>query len=234
MAKGNQQSVTDKGFFSFLVYCLGWLLLCIVFGIVIEWFAMTMYYPHEGVYHSLRLLESELSYLENSNLITTGYGNTLINKLLTLQQSFYVFMTQRLHLESSMLHLASHPYAETAFNRLGLLNPEQYAVATLNMMQVMTLRMVIVVLSMPIFLIMLLWALGEGLTRRAIRVYQVRAERAFLFHHAKRLKFYSWVIPITVYLAWPNELSPITVFAPFALIYAFSWMIMAAKFKRIF
>ena len=234
MAKSQSNSVTDQGFFSFLVYCLGWVLLCMMFGIVIEWFTMTMVYPEQGVYHSLGLLEAELKYLENTNLITTGYGNTIINELLSTQQAFYGFITEQLKLETSLLYLAAHPYSDTAFSKFGLLHPQQYAVATLNMIQVMSLRIVIVILSLPIFFIMLIWALGEGLTRRSIRAYQVRAERAFLFHHAKRIKFYSWVIPITVYLAWPNDLSPIAVFGPFALIYALSWLVMAAKFKRIF
>ena len=232
MANKNTNA-TDRGLFAFLVYGLAWLGLCIIFGIIIEWFAMTMYYADEGVYHSLRLLESELSYLESTQLITSGYGATIIGKLLSVQQSFYGFITEQMQLKESLLYLSQHRYSITTFNRLGLLNPEQYAIATLNMMQVMTLRVIVIVLSLPIFVVMMLWALGEGLSRRSIRRYQVTHESSNVFHHAKRLKFYSLVIPITVYLAWPNELSPITLFGPFALIYSVAWMVMAAKFKRL-
>ena len=56
-----------------------WFLLCVLFGIVLEWFIMTKYYPEQGAYRSLRLLEAELSYLSNTQLVTTQYGLSLIH-----------------------------------------------------------------------------------------------------------------------------------------------------------
>lgn len=228
----NNSGSREQGLIQFVFYCLGWIALCIAFGIVAEWFVMTIWYPEEGAYHSLRLLESELSYLENTALITTGYGNHIIRNMLSNQQAFYLFVGDHLRLEQALHYLAESNLIKVAFNRFGWLVPEVYAVSTLNMINVMTLRIVIVLLSLPIFVLLMIWATGIGLTRRAIRRYQVRNESSFIFHHAKRIKLYSLVIPITVYLAWPNELSPTMTFAPFAVLYAASWMVMASKFKK--
>jgi len=227
-----ERSTQNRGLFSFLLYSLAWMAVVILLGIVLEWCIMTLYHPEEGAYRSLGLLEAELAYLENSALIETGYGYAIIGKLLHAQQQLYNFVSQALRLEPALGAVASWSFLEHGFARLGLLTPQTYAVTTLNMVNVMTLRMVIIVLSLPIFLVVMIWATSIGLTQRAIRRYQVRNETSFIFHHAKRIKFYSIVIPVTVYLAWPNELTPLWVFGPCAAVYGLSWLVMASKFKK--
>lgn len=229
MAERTQQ---DRGFFSFVLYCIAWMAAAVLFGIVLEWCIMTIYHPEQGAYRSLRLLESELSYLENTDLIKTGYGYAVIGQLLNTQQQFYGFLSQTLGLLPALESVAGWSVINHGFNKLGLLSPQTYAVTTLNMINVMTLRMVIIVLSLPIFLVVMVWSTSIGLTQRAIRRYQVRNETSFIFHHAKRIKFYSIAVPVTVYLAWPNELSPLWVFGPCAAIYGLSWLVMASKFKK--
>lgn len=227
-----ERAQNDRGLFAFMLYCLIWMILAVLFGIVLEWCIMTIYHPEEGAYRSLRLLESELSYLENTELIKTGYGYAVIGQLLNTQQDFYGFLSQTLHLQSALDSIAGWSFINQGFAKLGLLSPQTYAVTTLNMINVMTLRMVIIVLSLPIFLVVMVWSTSIGLTQRAIRRYQVRHETSFIFHHAKRIKFYSIAVPVTVYLAWPNELTPLWVFGPAAAVYGLAWLVMASKFKK--
>lgn len=209
-----------------------WFLLCVLFGIVLEWFIMTKYYPEEGAYRSLRLLEAEMSYLANTQLVTTGYGNSLITKLLIAQQHSYLFVTGTLKMEAALTEFSDLRFIQHGFNRMGLLDPHIYAVSMLNMINVITLKVVVILLSLPIFLILMIWSVNAGLVQRAIRKYQVRNETSWIFHHAKRIKFWSIVLPVAVYLTWPNELSPLLIFGPCAFAYGASWFVMASKFKK--
>jgi len=209
-----------------------WFLLCVLFGIVLEWFIMTKYYPEQGAYRSLRLLESEMSYLANTQLVTTGYGNAMISTLLIGQQQSYLFVTETLKMETALYGLSDVSLIQHGFAGLGLLDPHIYAVSMLNMINVITLKVVVILLSLPIFLILMIWSINAGLVQRAIRKYQVRNESSWIFHHAKRIKFWSIVFPIVVYLTWPNELSPLLIFGPCAFAYAASWFVMASKFKK--
>ena len=209
-----------------------WFLLCVLFGIVLEWFIMTKYYPEQGAYRSLRLLESEMSYLANTQLVTTGYGNAMISTLLIGQQQSYLFVTETLKMETALYGLSDVSLIQHGFAGLGLLDPHIYAVSMLNMINVITLKVVVILLSLPIFLILMIWSINAGLVQRAIRKYQVRNESSWIFHHAKRIKFWSIIFPIVVYLTWPNELSPLLIFGPCAFAYAASWFVMASKFKK--
>ena len=209
-----------------------WFLLCVLFGIVLEWFIMTKYYPEQGAYRSLRLLESEMSYLANTQLVTTGYGNAMISTLLIGQQQSYLFVTETLKMETALYGLSDVSLIQHGFAGLGLLDPHIYAVSMLNMINVITLKVVVILLSLPLFLILMIWSINAGLVQRAIRKYQVRNESSWIFHHAKRIKFWSIIFPIVVYLTWPNELSPLLIFGPCAFAYAASWFVMASKFKK--
>ena len=209
-----------------------WFLLCVLFGIALEWFIMTRYYPEQGAYRSLRLLESEMSYLSNTQLVTTSYGNAVISRLLIGQQETYLFVVETLNMEAALTGLSDIRVIQHGFARMGLLDPHVYAVSMLNMINVITLKVVVILLSLPIFLILMIWAINAGLVQRAIRKYQVRNESSWIFHHAKRIKFWSIILPIIVYLTWPNELSPVFVFGPCALAYGASWFVMASKFKK--
>ena len=166
-----------------------WFLLCVLFGIVLEWFIMTKYYPEQGAYRSLRLLEAELSYLSNTQLVTTQYGNTLISKLLIAQQHTYLFVTDTLKMEAALTGLSDLRFIQHGFNRMGLLDPHIYAVSMLNMINVITLKVVVILLSLPIFLILMIWAINAGLVQRAIRKYQVRKNRLGYFIMQNALSF---------------------------------------------
>ncbi len=193
---------------------------------------MTKYYPEQGAYRSLRLLEAEMSYLANSQLVTTGYGNTLISRMLIAQQHTYLFVAETLKMEAALNGLSDLRFVQHGFNRMGLLDPHIYAVSMLNMINVITLKVVVILLSLPIFLILMIWSVNAGLVQRAIRKYQVRNETSWIFHHAKRIKFWSIVLPVIVYLTWPNELSPLLILGPCAFAYGASWFVMASKFKK--
>lgn len=209
-----------------------WFLLCVLFGIALEWFIMTSYYPEQGAYRSLRLLEAEMSYLSNSQLVTTSYGNAVVSKLLVAQQEAYEFVATTLKMEAVLYGLSDVSFIQHGFARIGLLDPHVYAVSMLNMINVITLKVVVILLSLPIFLILMIWSINAGLVQRAIRKYQVRNETSWIYHHAKRIRFWSIVLPIVIYLAWPNELSPVFVFGPCAFAYGASWFVMASKFKK--
>jgi integrating conjugative element membrane protein (TIGR03747 family) len=223
----------ERGLIGSIAWVLIWILVAVVVSIVVEWVVMTKYYPEEGAYHSISLIEDELSYLKSSDLVDTNYGSSLVKNLLDIQQGIFNWLSEGLKLEAAAQGLARSGFAADHFSRFGLLSPTSYALSMLNMINVVTLRIVVIILTLPIFILMLVWGLSIGLTKRSIRKYQVRNESAWLYHKAKKYKTWTIMVPIMVYVAWPESIHPVKIFGPSALAYGASWLVLASKFKRL-
>lgn len=232
MASNTSSQNQNRGLINKLLLLLVFLFVCLLGSILVEWVVMTKWYPHQGAMHSVSLLNSELSYLGRPDVLNNTGGKVVIGTLLKGQQATFSLLTESTRLAPSLNWLASLEFLTASFEAMGWLNPQTYVVSTINMIQVFTLRVVVVILSAPIYLLVAAWGISMGLTRRSIRRYQVVNESSYLFHHARRIKIFSVIAPISIYLAWPTELSPLLVFGPAAVLYSMSWFVMAAKFKK--
>ena len=107
-----------------------------------------------------------------------------------------------------------------------------YIVAAITIIQLFAVRLSILVLAIPAFLLFGAVGLVDGLVQRDLRRWGAGRESAFLYHNAKRTILPFLSMPWIVYLAMPNTIHPNYVILPFAIFFGISISITASSFKK--
>ena len=105
-------------------------------------------------------------------------------------------------------------------------------IATLQVTQVFSLRLAILTLAMPVFVLFSLVALVDGLVQRDLRRWGGGRESSFVYHYAKKAALPLVVITWVVYLALPFSLHPTFIVLPFATVFALTVAVKASTFKK--
>jgi integrating conjugative element membrane protein (TIGR03747 family) len=212
-----------------------WLLLSLMFSILIEWVGMTFWWPEEGLGHSRAMLEAEIGYLE------ADFGRSLVSfnparftKDVADKAYFVLFEVTRI--ADFIAWIAAHPSAheEELRSKLHqLFRPvAEYVVAAMQVTQVFSVRLAILALATPVFLLFSLVALVDGLVKRDLRRWGGGRESSFVYHWAKCSALPLLVLTWVFYLALPFSLHPSFVVLPFAILFALSVELTASTFKK--
>ncbi|MET3448258.1 DUF4400 domain-containing protein [Ralstonia sp.] len=86
-----------------------------------------------------------------------------------------------------------------------------------SVIQLVVLRAVLVIASLPIILFASVLGVADGLVARAIRRANAGRESAHLFLRAKRLHWVGLTTVISLFLALPVSIHPVSIFLPYAL-----------------
>ncbi|MEA2079603.1 MAG: TIGR03747 family integrating conjugative element membrane protein, partial [Pseudomonadota bacterium] len=164
-----------------------WFLLSLVFSIIVEWAGMVLWWPDEGLDHSRAMLVKEIGYLDidfKRSIVTSDPAR--FAKQFADNTYHYLFEVTRFvdfirwvspqpttHEQGLRvtLHSIYHPIAE-------------FVIAMMQVTQVFSVRMAILTLAMPIFLLFSLVALVDGLVQRDLRRWGGGRESSFVYHYA--------------------------------------------------
>jgi len=229
-----QQGLIAKSFTA-AAKLIQWLLLSLVFSILVEWAGMVLWWPDEGLAHSRTMLTTEISYLD------TDFRRSIVSsdparfaKRISDNTYHYLFEVTRfvdfVHWVSPvpmkneqgvrpMLHKLFHSVAE-------------FVIAMMQVTQVFSVRLAILALAMPIFLLFSLVALVDGLVQRDLRRWGGGRESSFVYHYAKKAGIPLVVLAWVVYLSLPFSLHPTFVILPFATLFALAVAVTASTFKK--
>ncbi len=94
------------------------------------------------------------------------------------------------------------------------------------------MRLTILTLAMPVFLLFSLVALVDGLVQRDLRRWGGGWESSFVYHYANKAALPLVVITWVIYLALPFSLHPTFFVLPFAAMFALSVAMTASTFKK--
>jgi integrating conjugative element membrane protein (TIGR03747 family) len=212
-----------------------WLLLSLLFSILVEWAGMVLWWPDEGLDHSRAMLATEISYLDTDfrrSVVTSDPAR--FAKRFADHTYHYLFEVTRFvdfiqwvspppvpneQGLRSTLHKIFHPISE-------------FVIAMMQVTQVFSVRLAILTLAMPIFLLFSLVALVDGLVQRDLRRWGGGRESSFVYHYAKMAALPLVVITWVVYLALPFSLHPTFVVLPFAALFALTVAVTASTFKK--
>ena len=212
-----------------------WLLLSLLLSIVLEWTGMVLWWPDEGLNHSRNMLAVEIGYLQ------ADFGRSLVSSdpagfTKTVADKTYAVLFEVTRLADFIAWMGAPVKAgETGFRaRLhGLFRPiAEYVLAAVQMTQVFSVRLAILVLALPVFLLFSLVALVDGLVKRDLRRWGGGRESSFVYHWAKRSALPLLVLTWVTYLPLPFSLHPSVVVLPFAMLFAFSVAVTASTFKK--
>ncbi len=98
--------------------------------------------------------------------------------------------------------------------------------------QVFSVRLAILILAMPVFLLFSLVALVDGLVQRDLRRWGGGRKSSFVYHYAKKAAFPLVILTWVTYLALPFSLHPTFVVLSFAMLFALTVAVTASTFKK--
>ncbi len=109
---------------------------------------------------------------------------------------------------------------------------EDFVLAAVYVTFTFVVRLTILVLSTPLFLLATLTGFVDGLMRRDLRKFGAGRESSFVYHRAKRAVIPLLLVPWIMYLSLPFSLNPMAVFLPCAMMLGITTAITAATFKK--
>ena len=104
--------------------------------------------------------------------------------------------------------------------------------AAIQIVQVFAVRLAILCLATPVFLLFSLIGLVDGLVQRDLRRWGGGRESSYLYHYAKNSVWMFMLSAWVCYLALPVSLHPVFIVLPFAILFAISISVTASTFKK--
>lgn len=245
-SSGTNPSLPAKapGFFTLLLWELPWrilgmLLVSLLFSLLVEYLGMTFIWPEEGAQHSRGVLLAESSYFAD------GFKQSLfLSTPVTTVQQWLTLGYQCLFLDSGFLDWV-HATPKTATKPANEVSRQlrlwgawlaaicyEYLMATVYITMIFLLRVIILVLSIPLFILVAIVGISDGMVRRDLRRYGAAYESSFLCHHAKRFVKPAACIPCVLYLSAPCTVYPNLFLLPAALLTGLAISVTMGSFKK--
>ena len=236
-----QQQARQQGFVSalitlplrFLGVLLGSLLLCLV----IELVGMHLFWPEQGWRHAQGMMNFELQQLSTQftrSVVVQEPGRSAyrmvawLHKNLLLDSGLLDWLTR-------MNEQAKAADTATEFNATlaqAVVYVESYLLAAFYTTATLLLRLLVLVLTLPLFALAALTGLVDGLVRRDLRRFSAGRESGFLYHRARATILPLAVLPWVTYLTLPVSTHPAGVLLPAAGVLLFVVGLTAGSFKK--
>ena len=212
---------------------IGLLVASLLFSILIEFAGLLLFWEDQGWRHSHAMLSNELGWLSEhfkASLIfqqpiqTTTQLLELLNQWLLINTGFADFAHQA--------QVSSQGVGFWSGVSQFYLSIEDFILATVYTAFTFVVRLTILLLATPLFLLAMLTGLVDGLMRRDLRKFGAGRESSFVYHRAKRAVGPLLILPWIIYLALPFSLHPLLVLLPSAVMLGLAVAITAATFKK--
>lgn len=218
---------------SLVLRIIGLLIASLLFSILVEFAGLLLFWGDQGWRHSQTMLTSELDWLSEhfkSSLIIQQPGQTIVQWL--------DFLNQWLLVNTGFADFAQQARKSSQgsgiwswINQL-YVSIESFVLAAVYVTFTFVVRLAILVLATPLFLLAMLTGFVDGLMRRDLRKFGAGRESSFVYHRAKRAVIPLLIVPWIVYLSLPFSLNPIAIFLPCAAMLGVTTAITASTFKK--
>jgi len=223
------------GMFSRIGKAIRWLMLSLLFSIIVECLGMVIWWPEAGLEHSRQMLSKEIEYLDRDfrqSTLSSDPGR-FARKIAQRSHYFLFELTGVVKLTEWLSRPATTNETGVRPKLYHLYRPVAvFVTAAIQIVQVFSVRLAILCLATPIFLIFSLIGLVDGLVQRDLRRWGGGRESSYLYHYAKNSV---WIFVLTAwvgYLALPFSLHPVFIVLPFAIMFGFSISVTASTFKK--
>lgn len=218
----------------FPFYLFGILCGSLLLSVLVEWVGIMFFWPDLGWHHAQQMFQFELAQFAKT------FARSL---LLSSPAEMSHWLTKHLHdwltIKSGLregLQVAIRDPHDVHTFREGLhwflQRMEDYAVSAVWMVQVFALRCLVILLTLPLFVMAAFAGLVDGLVRRDLRHFTAGHESGFVYHRARAsvlpLTTLSWVI----YLSLPMSVHPLMVLLPGAAALGIAVDVMVGSFKK--
>ena len=212
-----------------------WLLVSLLFSIVVECLGIAFWWPEAGLEHSQQMLSQEIEYLDRDfrqSIVSADPGQFARG----MAKQAHHFLFEVTGMVRLIEWLSRPPTAREIGMRLTLHRLYKpiaiFVLAATQIVQVFSVRLVILSLATPVFLLFSLIGLVDGLVQRDLRRWGGGRESSYLYHYAKSSVWMFILIAWVSYLALPISLHPAFIVLPFAVTFGFSISVTASTFKK--
>ena len=209
------------------------LLVSLLVSIAIEWIGMHAWWPELGVEHSHRMVLAESAFLDRniSSSWVQSQPAAAIGRLTARTRS---------SLTKSQVATQVIGWSGEVWNYVGsgptwrglksMLGP--YARVARNISELYAIRLTVIGLAAPLFVLLGWVGLVDGLVQRDLRRWGGGRESSYVYHYAKRSNIVFVALAGFIYLAMPFTIHPAIVLVPFAIACAGSIGLTASRFKK--
>jgi integrating conjugative element membrane protein (TIGR03747 family) len=190
-------------------------------SLLVEYVGIAFFWPEQGAKHSEAVMNTELGWLSSEftrSLLLSTPSLTVMKWVSTAYQwlfvdsGFMAWMKQGASADNSVIQEVN------SWGRWLAHYLHDYLMAAVYVTVVTLVRGMILVLSVPLFVMVALVAVVEGLGRRDLRRYGAAYESSFVYHHAKKSIKPAVYIPFILYLSWPTAVYPNLLIWPAAML----------------
>ncbi|CFQ34411.1 TIGR03747 family integrating conjugative element membrane protein [Yersinia bercovieri] len=216
---------------------IGMLLVSLLFSLIVEYIGIAFFWPEQGAEHSRVVMVTESSYFSEDftrSLLLSAPVST-VNTWIALGYQ-WLFMNSGFisWLQSPQTQQTGNPITDSLNFGGGwlILVVREYLMASMYVTLVFLMRVTILVLSVPLFVLVVLVGIVDGIVRRDLRRYGAGYESSFLYHHAKRFVKPAVYIPCVLYLSAPFAIYPNLLLLPAALLMGLAISVTIGSFKK--
>ncbi|ONH50904.1 integrating conjugative element membrane protein, PFL_4697 family [Pseudomonas cedrina] len=237
----HKQETAQRGLVVFLftlpLRILGLLLGSLLLSLIIELVGMQLFWPEQGWRHAQAMMNFELQQFSTQftrSLVVQAPGRIAYRWVTWLHES--------LLLDTGVLNWVERVNAQAQFSdtRRGfnavvaqaVTHLENYVLAAFYASATFGLRVLLLVLTLPLFLLAAVTGMVDGLVRRDVRRFGAGRESGFVYHRARALLMPLALSPWAVYLALPISVHPLVILLPSALLLGIAIRITVASFKK--
>lgn len=190
-------------------------------SIIIEWIGMTYFWKDEGSKHSLTMLSTEINYINTdfSNQNIAGYRP--IDFVSYSYETFYGTKNES-GIAQDFINWLNSPTDSTstieAYIKSSSHSIKEYLLAAMYIALVFAIRLSILILSLPLFLLVAVLAIIDGLAIRDVRRWTNGRESGFRYHYAKSFVLPSFFVAWILYLSIPFSIHPNIIILPLCLL----------------
>ncbi|MBU9861717.1 TIGR03747 family integrating conjugative element membrane protein [Rahnella aceris] len=239
-----QQTAPPKqpGLFITLFWLMPWkvigiLLASLLVSLIIEYAGMTFIWAGEGAEHSRQVMLTESGYLSEGFTRSLILSQPVVVISAWIQQVYqWIFVdTGFISWVNTARSVHSQGGTVETLSRAGSWLARalwEYLQATVYVTIIFAIRVAILVLSVPLFIMVSVIGIVDGLVRRDLRRYGAGYESSFVYHHAKRYVKPAMYGPCMLYLAWPTAVWPNLLLLPSAIMLGFVLTVVTGAFKK--
>lgn len=211
----------------------------LLLSILIECLGLHFFWPEQGWRHAQSMLSYELEQVSRDFTRSVVVHEPARNAQWLVESTYHwIFVDSGL---GERLREASTRSAESASRTFrdvrgyvdyAYTHLEDYLLAAVYTLLVFLVRLLVLCLTLPLFVMAAIVGFVDGLVRRDIRRFGAGRESGFIYHRAKAALVPLLVLPWVVYLALPVSVSPLLILLPSAVLLGLAVNIATSSFKK--
>lgn len=210
------------------------LIVSLFLSVIFEWIGIYFFWNEQGWHHSEQMYQVELGWLNDSFKQSLLVSEPINKAHWALDQAYTWGFEKTGFIKFSQKARYSSVYGTDMSSTLSsiYIAIEDYLMAIIYVTLTFVVRLTVLVLTIPLFVLAALTGVTEGLVRRDLRRFGAGRESSFIYHRAKRYIPTLTVAPWLIYLSCPISVNPLVILMPCAIALGLAITITAATFKK--